>query len=280
MGKSVADLESPTTAGMADLRPADAVMGRSHLRFVGFTIGVLFVTHALAFFLHEYAHATVAWMLGYKANPLNINYGHLDISNVLLQQEIDENVNYRPIFDANAGYAAAAIALAGVVVGSVVLYVVCALILRTKLERMRPAVALFLFWLALMASANLWSYAPVRTITTHGDMAVAARGLGVSSWALFPFVVLLSIGIAWDFFARLMPLVLGRTCGGNVVHRVFAMVIACFIFFGFYGGCPAIGGNYGDVSALFSIASMFVLLPIAVMMALTSIPLERTVPAE
>ena len=141
---------------------------------------------------------------------------------------------------------------------------------------MRPATALFLFWLTLMASGNLWSYAPVRTITTHGDMALAAYGLGISPWTLFPFVVLPSVCVAWDFFARLLPLVLGRACGGNVLHRVFASVLARFIFFGFYGGCPAVGGNYGNVSAVFSIASLFVLFPVVVMIVLAPIQVERT----
>jgi hypothetical protein len=55
---------------------------------------------------------------------------------------------------------------------------------------MRPASTLFLFWLAVMSAGNLWSYTPVRTITTHGDMANAALGLGISSWTLLPFVAL------------------------------------------------------------------------------------------
>ncbi|MFC7400165.1 hypothetical protein ACFQU1_23470 [Chelatococcus sp. GCM10030263] len=255
--------------GAVDLEPLDPATRATDLRFAIVTVGALFVTHAIAFFLHEYSHAAMAWLLGFKSNPLHLHYGHLDLSNILLQQEIDENVDYKPIFDAGHGYAAAAIALSGAAIGNGVLYVALRLILRRHLSRMRPASALFLFWLALMACANLWSYAPVRTITTHGDMALAAQGLGISAWTLFPFVVLPSVWAAWDFFRRLAPVVLDKVYSDDVLRRQFVMTIACFIFFGFYGGCPAVGGNYGNVAAVFSIISMLVLFPIALMMTLS-----------
>lgn len=35
------------------------------------------LTHALAYFLHEFGHSFTAWITGYKANPLALNYGHL-----------------------------------------------------------------------------------------------------------------------------------------------------------------------------------------------------------
>lgn len=252
-----------------DLGFAALVRHRGAIRFAIMTAAALLLTHAIAFFLHEYSHAVMAWMLGFKADPLALHYGHLNLSNVLLQQEIDENVDYAPIFASGHGSDAAAIALAGAGIGNGLLYIVCALVLKGQGARMRPAGVLFLFWLALMACGNLWSYAPVRTITTHGDMALAARGLGISHWTLFPFVVLPSLWAAWDFFGRLLPLALARGFGGDVLRRAFATAVACFIFFGFYGGCPAVGGNYGNVSAVFSIVSMFALFPVVLMMTLS-----------
>ncbi len=114
---------------MADLEPVGTVTRGNDLRFAVLTVGSLLLTHALAFFLHEYSHAVTAWLLGFKSNPLDLNYGHLELSNILLQQEIDENVDYKPIFDGGHGYAAAAIALAGAAMGNGVLYVVLTLIL-------------------------------------------------------------------------------------------------------------------------------------------------------
>lgn len=261
--------------GVSDLGFADAVTRRSELALAITTAASLLIAHAIAFFLHEYSHAVMAWMLGFKANPLAIYYGHLDLSNILLQQEIYEHVNYKVIFGTGHGLDAALIALSGAGIGNGLLYVVCALVLRKRMSQMQPASVLFLFWLALMASGNLWSYAPVRTITTHGDMADAARGLGISSWTLFPFVVLPALWAAWDLFGTLLPAVLARVCGGDGLRHAFVAAIACFIFFGFYGGCPAIGGNYGNVSAVFSILSMFVLFPVVLMMTLSPIRAGR-----
>jgi hypothetical protein len=261
--------------GMADREPVGAVTRGSDLRFAILTVGALLLTHAIAFFLHEYSHSVIAWLLGFKPNPLDLHYGRLDLSNILLQQDMDENVDYKAIFDGGHRYAVAVIALGGAAIGNGVLYVALTLILKRRVSRMRPASALFLFWLALMACANLWSYAPVRTITTHGEMADAAQGLGISTWTLFPFVVLPSVWAAWDFFSRLTPVVLDRVYSGDVLHRWYVTTVACFIFFGFYGGCPAVAGNYGNISAVFSIISLFVLFPIVLMMMLSLIRVGR-----
>jgi ABC-type sugar transport system ATPase subunit len=39
-----------------------------------------------------------------------------------------------------------------------------------------------------MGSAILLSYAPLRVITDHRDMAIAARRFRISTWVLLPFV--------------------------------------------------------------------------------------------
>jgi hypothetical protein len=239
------------------------------LWFAAYTVLVLFVVHAIAFLLHEYAHSTAAWLLGFKSNPLAIHYGHFDLSNILLQQDIDENVDYGSILASGHGFQLALIALAGAAIGNGVLYILVATVLTRHASRMRPAAILFLFWLAVVASANLWSYAPVRTITTHGDMANAARGFGISPWTLCPFVILPSLLACWHLFSRLLPQVLDQTCGRYPLRGAFISATACAIFFGSYG-CPAIGGNYGNVSAVASILSIFVALPLMLMATLSA----------
>lgn len=237
------------------------------LRFAAWTVLALLVVHAIAYFLHEYSHSTTAWLMGFKTNPLAITYGPFDMSNVLLQQDVDENVDYGPIFASGHGLQVALIALAGPGIGNGLLYVVVAVVLTRQASRMRPAGVLFLFWLGVAASANLWSYAPVRTITTNGDMAHAARGFGISAWTLLPFVVLPSLLACWHLFRRLLPRVLGRTCEGDPLRGAFVAATACAIFFGFYGS-PALFGHYGAVSAVVSILSIFAALPLMLMATL------------
>ena len=63
--------------------------------------------------VHEYAHSFTAWLLHFKANPLALDYGHLNLNNLLFQDDIDENVDYAPIFAAKRGSSVALIAVPG-----------------------------------------------------------------------------------------------------------------------------------------------------------------------
>lgn len=71
-----------------------------------------YVTHALAFFIHEYSHSFSAWIFGFKDNPLLLNYGDASWGNILFFNKIDENVNFQP-FQATHPWIAAFIAFAG-----------------------------------------------------------------------------------------------------------------------------------------------------------------------
>lgn len=235
------------------------------MRIAILTSVMLLVTHAIAFMLHEYSHAFVAWLLGFKNNPFELHYGHLSIANILLQQDIDENVDYAPIFASGHGFAAAAIAFAGPGLGNGVLYCVCSWLLRRRATA--AGSGLFLFWLALMACGNLWSYAPIRTITTHGDMALAERGLGISPWLMFPFVTGIAVCAGVHFFRVVLPRVVAQVGDAHPKLGSFIAAVACFIYFGFYGS-PALVGHYGATSALMSILSLFVLFPVVLMKSL------------
>ena len=115
----------------------------TNLRFAAWTVLALLVVHAIAYFLHEYSHSTTAWLMGFKANPLAITYGPFDMSNVLLQQDVDENVDYGPMLASGHGIQVALIALAGPGIGNGLLYVVVAVVLARQASRMRPAGVLF-----------------------------------------------------------------------------------------------------------------------------------------
>lgn len=249
------------------------------ITFALVTSGALLLAHALAYFHHEFSHSTTAWLLGFKSDPLAINYGKhpWELSNILLQQEIDEGVDYAPIIAGGHHLAEAAIAVAGPT-SNAIMYLVWAGLLKMYLARMRPALAMFLYWLALMEAANMWSYAPVRTLTWHADMANAAQGFQISTWTLFPFVVAPTLLVAWNFFTVLMPRVLAHTFGDDVLRRGFASAIACFIYFGLFGGVSIIA-DYGNISAVISILSVFVFLPVVLILVFAEIPLGRSVAA-
>lgn len=248
---------------------------RADLRFAAATALWLLFTHAFVFFLHEYSHAFLAWGLGFKDNPLALDYGNADLSNLLLQQQIDENVDYDPIFAAGHGFQAAAIALAGVLFGNALVYLVIHGALVRFGSRLGRGGTLFFFWSAVMAAANCWSYAPIRTVTTHADMFTAAKGLGISVWLMLPLATAVSLAILWACFRRLLPLVVDTLLRLPPSQSVFVRATAASLVFAVFGSV-AIGGNYGDTSAVFSILSIFVVQPLVLMASLSSAPSTST----
>ena len=232
---------------------------------------MILLAHAVAYLAHEYCHAFAAWLLGCKENPLALNYGEASTANILFQQDIDENVNYDPIFAAHRGFSAGLIALAGPGVGNGVLYFVCFWLFRAAISRNHRKTATFAFWLALMCAGNVWSYAPTRTITTHADMALAAQGFGISTWLLFPFVTAAAIYIAYSFFFKLFALARQTLFAANADHLVLVAALVSYFYFGFFGGAE-ISGHYGAIPAVFSTLSLLVLLPLSALFCIKRPP--------
>ena len=92
-------------------------------KFILFLLTPLFflVTHAIAYLFHEYAHAFSAFIFGFKSNPFALNYGHLNLKNVLLLNEVTENVDY-DAFDTAHPWIGAFVAFSGPFIGNGLLY--------------------------------------------------------------------------------------------------------------------------------------------------------------
>lgn len=225
---------------------------------------LLWSTHAVGYLVHEYAHSFTAWAVGYKANPLALNYGHLSVENILLLSDIDENVDYDPIFAAHKGYLASLIAVAGVLFGNGLCYLASRKLCSFAKKHARNTLALFCFLLCLMCVGNFLSYVPVRTFTTHADMFTAEKGLSISPWWI-AIVLGLPFAIAiWHFFARLLPDACRFLFSGRILPQIVLTVLSCYAVFGFFG----IAGmhRYGPVSHWISMVSLFVLLPVSLIL--------------
>jgi hypothetical protein len=235
---------------------------RDLIRFIAWTAITVLFAHAVAYLAHEYCHSFTAWLLGFKQNPLALNYGEASVANILFQQDIDENVNYDPIFAGHHGLSAALIALAGPGVGNGVLYFVCLWLFRMAITADNKKTALFVFWLALMCAGNVWSYAPTRVITTHADMALTAQGLGISVWLLLPLVTVPALYVTYSFFCRFFVFARQALFKDSADRLVLVSALVSYFYFGFFGG-GAISGHYGAVPALLSAFSLLVLLPLS-----------------
>jgi hypothetical protein len=220
----------------------------------------LWFAHAIGYLAHEYAHSFTAWITHYKANPLALNYGHLSLKNILLQADIDENVNYDPIFASGRGWLASLIAVAGVLIGNGISYLVSRLLYAKAKQKKMYGWSMFFFWVCVMSVGNFLCYVPIRTFATHADMATTAKGLDASPW-LITIVLGIPFAIAlWHFFSKILPdaeaFLLPRAL---LSQRVF-VVLTTFLVFVFFG-CAGIHG-YGSVSHWLSAISMYILFPV------------------
>lgn len=139
-------------------------------------IGVI-VAHAIAYMTHEYAHSFAAWVLGWMASPLAIDYGHLTLYNVLFLGDVADNVDYAPILASGHGLLVFFIAIAGLIAGNVALYFALWGVANTRFFVSHPAWLGSALAVALMCAGNVWGYVPIRAFTTHADIAIATSGL-------------------------------------------------------------------------------------------------------
>lgn len=219
---------------------------------------------------HEYAHSVAAWLLHFKANPLALDYGHVNLNNFLFQDDIDENVDYAPIFAAGRGSSVALIAVAGVLIGNGLSYLLSRSLYTRAKERNSRGWAMFFFWVCVMSVGNFLSYVPVRTFATHADMATTAQGLGVSAWVV---AVVLGVPFAvaiWHFFARILPDAEIFLFRDELVLRGVLILLTTYLVFVFFGGSGI--RNYGSVSHWLSAFSEYVLFPLVTIVCLQQAP--------
>ncbi len=229
--------------------------------FILFTVILILVLHAIAFFAHEYAHSFTAWILGWKTNPFALDYGTLTTGNVLAQFQIDENVEYDPIFASGHGLQAALIAAAGMVIGNGLTYIIGRWGYSAAKRNNNRNWGLFYYWLCVASIGNFIDYVPVRTFAATGDMHTITKGLNCSPWWIIvvlgiPFAIALA-----HFFLWLAPRALQWFFPLSAIRRVVMVLLTALAMFGFYG---AVGwGNANATSHMISVVSVCVFIPLA-----------------
>jgi hypothetical protein len=229
--------------------------------FALMTVAIIVVTHAVAYLTHEFSHSFTAWALGYMANPLALDYGDLTPANVVLLSAVGDNVPYDAILSGGHGLAVAVIALAGPFVGNALLYV-CLAAFAARVRMRSAMLTSLLFWLMLMCAGNVWSYVPIRAITTHADIAIAASGLRIGVWPLFPVLLVPSLMVVGHFFVRTCPSLIPTIAAHRPARATLVIAVAATWFFTFFGGL-GLFANYGEVAQVFSLVSFLILMPIA-----------------
>jgi len=211
------------------------------------------LAHHAALLAHEYAHSFMAWAVGYKSDPLVIHWGVRRATDVLLLIDVNQQVDYAAMYARGDGFAAALVGFAGPGLANGALYLLSLWLLQRPSVRGNILLFTFLFWFNFMNVGNFLDYVPIRTFAPTGDMADIARGLGISPW-----VVLVVLGIPtalamWFFFARTLPMALGRMASSSF-ERGLIVTVSVVIMFAYFGLVGIEG--YGTVSHVLSLLSL------------------------
>ena len=166
----------------------------------------LWTAHALVFFSPEYAHSVTAWLLGWKSNPLALNYAHPTLKVLLAQIGIDQNVNETPIFANGHGRDAALIAAAGMVIGNgLISYPLSRLSYAWAKRRNLRGWAIFFYWTTVASIGNFIDYVPLRMFSASGDMYSLERGFGWSPWTVLFVLGIPTACVLLYFLLRIQP---------------------------------------------------------------------------
>jgi len=210
---------------------------RMHLPgLIGLTVIQLWAAHALAFFPHEYAHSIVAWLLGWKASPIDLDYAHPTPIVLLFQLGINQKVNEAPIFASGHGFDAGIIAAAGMVIGNAILSLGLARWgwHRAIAKGMRGW-AMLAYWVTAASVGNLLSYVPLRVFVADGDIFSVVRGFGVSPWTVLVVLGIPTFAALVWFVLDVAPNSLRKLWPDSTAARItMALFTAAFVF-GFYG---------------------------------------------
>jgi hypothetical protein len=224
----------------------------------------LWLAHTLGYLVHEYAHSFCAWALGCKANPLALDYGHLRFQNVALLSDVDENVDYASIFRSGKDYLVAVVAVAGVLLGNGIFYLISRRLYSFAKVQDRPRLGLFAFLFCLMNVGNFLGYVPVRTFTWHADMANVEKALHISPWWICTVLGVPFAAAIWHLFARLLPDARSFIFREEAVPKTILSTVSAFTVFVFFGSSGLHG--YGVASHWISVGSSCGLFPLALVL--------------
>jgi len=213
----------------------------------------------------------MAWILGWKSNPLALNYAHPTLTVLLVQLGIDQNVDELPIFASHHGTQAAIISAAGAVVGNALLtYPLSRWGYKRAKDHGARGWAMFWYWVCVGSVGNLIDYVPIRTFTDgtdlYEDMYAVERGFGWSPWTLLiVFGIPTAIVLVYFIFC-IEPETLRWLCPRSAMKRCLLALLTAFVLFDFYGAAGWAEG--GPISHKMSVLSVCVVAPLMAVVGL------------
>lgn len=216
----------------------------------------ILIAHYLAVFIHEFAHTFSAWLLGYKNNPFDLNYGGASLGNLLLLSNIDQKVNNSLIYASGHPGHVALIASAGPGI-IIFLFFLSFWLIQNKTIKKYPYLLYFLLFFNLWCLGGTYAYFPVRIFTLHGvmvDVLDIEQALNISPWLIYFFTGYLVIYMMWLFFSKTLISIYANVDISSTTGRAGLMIICVLILFGYCGLAGFI--NHGEISHFISATSI------------------------
>lgn len=212
-----------------------------------------YISHAIAFFIHEYSHSFSAWLFGFKANPLILDFGDSSWGNILFFIKMNENVNFQAFYTTYP-WKAAFIAFAGMGVGNVVLFLISVIALLSKKQHSQVYYYFFL-WLIVMNLGNFNDYIPGRTFASHGDIGEITKFLDISPWWIMIMFGYPICYCFWLFYSKILPITY-KNLALNYIQQAILLIMVTLTLFALFG-TPGYSG-YGSESHLIALLSIYI----------------------
>lgn len=228
----------------------------SPIKLILITPVFILLSHYLSVLLHEYAHSFTAWLLGYKNNPFDLNYGGASLANILLLLHIDQNVDNKIIYSLGHPWHVALIAFSGPGI-NILLFIWSYWLLKKEKVKRNLYLFYFIFFFNLMNLGNIYDYVPIRTFVTQGNMIDVLdieQGLNISPWWIYIFIGYPLVFLMWQFFTKTLVSAYVNLKITNALLRSGLMIICVCILFGYFG-LPGFF-SHGDVPYFISATSV------------------------
>lgn len=226
---------------------------------------MVLLAHYAAVLPHEFSHSIMAWLLGIKDQPGNIDWGGTSLLNILLLIHIDENVDYTAALESGKHWQVALTAFAGPGIANGGLFLLSCLLIAKPWFRTRPVAANFLFWFLFMNLANLYDYVPMRVFAADGDVHHFVLGSGIDPWVIY---VVGGYAVLWAivaFYRRILPLGLALSDFFTPTSRAVTFVLATVLLFGYFS-VPSLLFEPDMASQLIARTSVMAILPVLLLL--------------
>lgn len=201
--------------------------GDSSRDWIGFSlvmVATYFAIQALTILVHEYAHSTTAWLLGYTPSPLTVIWG-----NLVTVRGWDEGVPYDQLFPSGGNPAEALIGGIPLLMHTVFV-VMCLYLLQRRTTKERKPLFYALYWFVVINLAELIAYIVMRPFAGGGDTGRFNQGLRLSPWFLLvggTVFILIALSI---MLGRVMPSFDAVSGGSRVKHQIVVWLTAFILF--------------------------------------------------